>query len=561
VTSEALNAEVVAALAEVQGLGPIEAATAARIGVGAANAVRAVVASLSSSVVDTEPSAFAAELERLADRWAPSELNSSTHARRAPSVAAAVSSPLDLSLSEVALELTAGRISSLELSRAAIARAVALQPKLNCFIATEPEHAEAAAKAADDARSAGKVLGPLHGVPLAHKDMYYTAGRVTDCGSRARRGFVPQVTATPLQRMSDAGAVCIGRLNMTEFALGPTGHNAFWGDCRNPWNTAHISAGSSSGSGAAVAARIVTASLGSDTGGSTRLPACVNGLVGLKPTYSLISRFGSMGLSFSADTPGPLARTARDLALLLEVIAGNDPLDPTSCRARAPRYLSALMGDIRGMKIGVPANYFFDGVASDVGAALDAALAVFRSLGAEIVAVRVPRAEHLSELSRALVYSEATALHAYELKTRPNDYSSQVRVRASTGLAIPAAAYLDALHIRPALLREFVAETLGACDVLFAPTLTIPVPTLAETGVGAGDSMWAVIAKLVHCTAPFNYLGVPALSVPAGFSRSGLPVGFQLIGRPFGEARLLAVADAYQLHTDWHLRAPPLLAR
>ncbi len=541
-------------MARVQGLGDMDAAVAARIGVGAANAVRAVVSAVQSSLFDTEPSAFGVRLEQLADAWQP------TASAQAPQ-ASATTDPWDKSLTQIAADLASGAISSVELTQAALARAAQAQSALNCFIAIEPEAALAAAATADRARAQGARLGPLHGVPLAHKDMYYTAGRVTDCGSRVRRGFVPAVTASVIDRMNAAGAVTLGRLNMTEFALGPTGHNAWWGDCRNPWNTAHIAAGSSSGSGAAVAARVAFASLGSDTGGSTRLPACVNGLVGLKPTYSLISRFGSMELAFSVDTPGPLARTAADLAILLGVIAGHDPRDPTSSSRAVPNYTAGLTTELRGVRIGVPKQYFFDHVTADVGAALDEALTVFRAQGATIVEAEVPYAAHLSELSRALVYPEATALHLHELQHRPLEFSPQVRVRASTGLAIPAATYLAAQQVRATVLQAFVERSLGNCDVLFAPTLSIPVPTLEETGVGGGEAMWRVIAKLVHCTAPFNYLGVPALSVPAGFAANRLPVGFQLVGRPFAEARLLAVAHAYQCATDWHERAPDWRSR
>jgi aspartyl-tRNA(Asn)/glutamyl-tRNA(Gln) amidotransferase subunit A len=549
VSTEGIDGDTVAVLARVQALGDLEAAVAARIGVGAASAVRAVVSAVQSSLFDTEPSAFGARLEHLADACVPAgESLAAAGARHA--------NPLDKTLVDIAADLASGTISSVELTQAALARAEQAQTVLNCFIAIEPDVALAAAQAADAARARGDVRGPLHGVPLAHKDMYYTAGRVTDCGSRVHRGFRPTVTATVVERMAAAGAVTLGRLNMTEFALGPTGHNAWWGDCRNPWNTAHIAAGSSSGSGAAAAARVAFASLGSDTGGSTRLPACVNGLVGLKPTYSLISRFGAMGLAHSVDTPGPLARTAADLALLLGVLVGHDPRDPTSSRRTVPNYLKGLAGGLGGVRIGLPKNYFFDHVTADVGAALDEALRVLRAQGATIVDTHVPHAEHLSELSRALVYPEATALHWHELQRRPQDFSPQVRVRASTGLAIPASAYLAAQQVRAALLQDFVDKALGSCDVLFAPTLSIPVPTLEETGVGGGEAMWRVIAKLVHCTAPFNYLGVPALSVPAGFAANGLPVGFQLVGRPFSEARLLAAAHAYQCATDWHERAP-----
>jgi aspartyl-tRNA(Asn)/glutamyl-tRNA(Gln) amidotransferase subunit A len=449
-----------------------------------------------------------------------------------------------------------GEISSVELTRALLDRAHRLNSTLNCFIRIDDEQALAEAAAADAARAAGAPLGPLHGVPIATKDMYYDPARVTNCGSRVRAGFRPDTTATTLARVRSAGAVNLGALNMTEFALGPTGHNAWYGACRNPWNVQHVSGGSSSGSGAAVAARLAFATLGSDTGGSIRLPAAANGVLGLKATYGRISRAGAMPLSASMDHLGPFARTARDCARLLRVLAGHDPADPTSSRRDVPDYERAIEQDAAGLRVGIPRNYFFEALAPDVRDAMDAALRALEGAGLRLVPVEVDHAEHMTELSRVVVYSEAAALHGHWLRTRPQDYSPQVRARAATGIAIPAAAYLEALHLRTRLLRRYVEQVHSQCDVLFTPTLPIPVPTIAETDVGGSAQMWETIAKMVRCTAPFNYLGVPALAVPAGFTHNGLPASFQLIGRPFAEALLLRVAAAYQSVTDWHERVP-----
>jgi aspartyl-tRNA(Asn)/glutamyl-tRNA(Gln) amidotransferase subunit A len=461
-------------------------------------------------------------------------------------------------LVDAATALARGEVSSVELTRACLERAHRLNRELNCFIRIEDEAALREAARADTARAAGERLGALHGVPLAAKDMFYDPERETSSGSRVRQGFHATSKATVLTRLAAAGAVNLGALNMTEFALGPTGHNAFHGACRNPWNPAHIAGGSSSGAGAAVAARIAFGALGSDTGGSIRLPAAANGVLGLKPTYGRVSRAGAMRLSWSTDHVGPLARTARDLARLLAVIAGHDPADPSSSRRPVPDYEAALGAGVAGLRIGVAANYYFDGADADVRRVLEAALGVLTGLGARLIEVAVPAPEHLTELGRALLYSEAAALHGQWLRTRPADYSPQVRARAATGIAIPAAAYLEALLLRPRLLGRFVTEVFAACDVLATPTLAFPLPTLADTDVGAGAAMWQVIARLVHCTGPFNYLGVPALAVPAGFTAAGLPASLQLIARPFAEARLLRVAAAYQSATDWHLRAPPV---
>lgn len=450
-----------------------------------------------------------------------------------------------------------GELSSVELTRALLARAHALNGRVNCFIRIDDDAALAQAAAADAARAAGHPLGALHGVPIAVKDMYYDPARETSCGSRVRAGFRAPLRATVLERAYAAGAVNLGALNMTEFALGPTGHNAWYGDVHNPWNLAHVAGGSSSGSGAATAARLAFGTLGSDTGGSVRLPAAANGVLGLKPTYARVSRAGVMGLSPAMDHVGPLARTARDCARLLRVIAGHDPADPTSSARAVPDYEAECEQEIAGLRIGVARRHFFEGASADVVATLDAALHALARAGARIVEVDVADAEHMTELSRAVVYSEATALHGRWLRTRPQDYSPQVRVRAATGLAIPAASYIEALQLRSVLLRRFVTDTYATCDVLYVPTIAIPVPTLAETGVGGSAAMWSVIAALVKCTAPFNFLGVPALSVPAGFTRNGLPAAFQLVGRPFSEGLLLRVAAAYQSVTDWHERVPP----
>ncbi len=454
--------------------------------------------------------------------------------------------------------LARGDLSSVELTRAMLERAHRLNGELNCFIRIEDGLALAAAERADAIRARGGTLGPLHGVPLAAKDMFYDPERVTSSGSQVRAGYRATTTATALARLTAAGAVNLGALNMTEFALGPTGHNAWHGACRNPWNVLHVAGGSSSGSGAAVAARLAFGALGSDTGGSIRLPAAANGVLGLKATYGRISRAGAMPLSSSMDHVGPFARTARDCARLTAVLAGFDPADPTSSRRAVPDYEAAIEQSAAGLRIGVPRNHFFDLVTDDVRAALDTALRAFERAGLHVVEVDVADAEHMSELSRAVVYSEAAALHGHWLRTRPDDYSPQVRARATTGIAIPAASYLEALQLRPALLRRYVEEVHGKCDVLFTPTLPIPVPTLAETDVGGSPDMWRTIGKMVPCTAPFNYLGVPALAVPCGFTKNGLPASFQLVGRPFAEALLLRVAATYEALTDWHERLPPL---
>jgi len=463
--------------------------------------------------------------------------------------------PADRSLVDVARAIADGAVTSRAAVEDCLQRVAAWQPVINAFISLAEETSRAMADRADSAVREGRRLGPLHGVPLAHKDMFFRGSRPTTAGSLAAPPPAGTTSAV-LERLDAAGAIELGTLNLAEFALGPTGHNACFGDCRNPWQTDHVAGGSSSGSGAAVAARLVFGSFGTDTGGSVRIPASANGVLGLKPTSGRVTLAGMMPLAHSVDVPGILARTARDVARLLSVTAGHDSRDPRSSRLPVDDYEAGLEVSLQGLRIGVPANFFLDAVSEDVGRCLEESLHVLSKLGARIVPVRVPGPEHLTELSRVIVYSEASSVHASWLRGRAGRYSPQVRVRAATGLAIPAAVYLQARQLRPAVLRRFVEAVFSGCDVLHLPTLSIPVPTLAETDLGGGSAMWDRISMLVRCTAPFNYLGLPALSVPCGFTGNGLPTGFQLAGRPFDEGTLLRVAHAYEGVTEWLQRAP-----
>jgi len=471
-----------------------------------------------------------------------------------------MSEPAHWSLAEAAEAIAARRISSCELLDACQARIERLQPLLNCFIGLDAERARRMAEAADAALARGDAVGPLHGVPLAHKDMYYRAGRVSTCGSRIRRDFVPDHTATVLERLDAAGALDLGGLNMAEFAVGPTGHNIHWGHCRNPWNPDHVTGGSSSGSGSAVAGRLVFGALGSDTGGSVRLPASMCGLVGIKPTQARVSRYGIMGLSFSLDNVGPLTRTVRDGARLLRVIAGHDPRDPTSSRLPVPDYEAGLELGVKGVRIGVPTNYYYDDAADEVRALMRASLDRLASLGAEIVELAMPDHDQLSNLAGVVLTAEAATLHGAWLRERPQDINPQMRARIEPGLAVPATHYLRALHVRDQVLARFIDQVFKRCDVLHAPSLKVPVPTITETDVGDGPQMGRTIGSLTHCTRTINYLGLPSVSVPAGFTANGMPSGFQLIGRPFAEAQILRVAAAYEAAADWVTRAPSLAA-
>jgi len=463
----------------------------------------------------------------------------------------------DLTLVEAADHVRSGRASSAELLAACLSRLDAAEAAINATIWVDREGAYASARAADAQRSSGAALGVLHGVPLAHKDMYYQAGRRCTCGSAIRADFVPEVTATVIGRLAAAGSYAFAGLNMAEFAQNPTGHNRAFGDCHNPWNLPYITGGSSSGSGAGVAARLVYAALGSDTGGSIRLPASACGVTGIKPTQTRVSRAGVMPLSFTCDNVGPLARTARDCARILTVIAGADPLDPTCAAEPVPDYEATLDGDVRGLRIGVPENYFFDTADAPVRTAFETALAVLAARGASIVKVALPLMEAVSAYIAIISRVEAAAIHARWMRGRPGDYAPHLSARLYPGYAIPGAYYVEALSRRGPILKTFCTEVFSRCDVLATPTIATVLPTLAETDIdhgppGTEHRFMAVSAN----TRPFNYLGLPALSAPCGFDPQGLPIGLQLAGRPFGEARILKVADAYQRDTDWHVRQP-----
>ena len=470
------------------------------------------------------------------------------------------SEPALMSLTAVAKAIAERRLSSHELTRSCLHRIARWQPHINAFMSIEAEAALKAADEADAALAAGRNLGPLHGVPLAHKDMYYDAGKVVTCGSLIRRDFVATTTSTALRRLRDAGSIRLGSLQMAEFAYGPTGHNAHFGAVRNPFAPDHITGGSSSGSGAAVAARLTFAALGSDTGGSVRMPAHFCGVTGLKTTYGRISRAGAMPLSQSLDTVGPLARSAADCALLLALMAGADPDDPTASMTPVADYLAATTAPIKGLRIGVPTSFYVDDLDADVATVLNHTIAVLRREGADIVKVELPDQRQLSAACQLVLAVEAAAFHKRWLIERPQDYGPQVLMRLQNGLAIPGVTYLEAMRWRGPALAAHIAATRDV-DAVLAPVAPVAAPTIAESDVGTSPGAEAAIQRLTRFTRPINYLGLPALSVPAGFTGKGLPVGVQLIGRSFDEATLLRIGAAFQRATDFHERVPELAER
>ena len=464
-------------------------------------------------------------------------------------------SPALLSLTSVAQAIATKRLSSREVTQSCLDRIAQWQPRLNAFTAIEAEEALKAADAADAALAKGNIGGALHGVPLAHKDMYYDAGKVVTCGSKIRRDFVATTTSTALQRLKDAGTIRLGSLQMAEFAYGPTGHNTHYGAVHNPWGFDHITGGSSSGSGAAVAARLTFAALGSDTGGSIRMPAHFCGVTGLKTTVGRISRAGAMPLSQSLDTVGPLARSVEDCAVLLGLMAGADPDDPTAVSGPLPDYAAAVRRPIKGVRIGVPAAFYVDDLDPEVARILDETIAVLKQEGAHIVQVELPEQRQLTASCQIVLAVEAAAFHKRWMIERPQDYGPQVLMRLQNGLAISGVLYLEAMRWRGPALAAHLAAVAGV-DAVLAPVAPVAAPTIAESDVGTSPDAEAVIQRLTRFTRPINYLGLPSLAIPSGFTARGLPVGMQLIGRSFDEAMLLKIGAEFQRATDFHDRVP-----
>lgn len=456
---------------------------------------------------------------------------------------------------ETAAAIRSGRLTAEAAVAASLARIAEWQPVVNAFIRIEAEAALARARALDRAAAAGDCAGPLHGVPLAHKDMFAREGGEMTGGSAILPGHPQPAPAPAVSRLEAAGAITVGWLNMSEFAAGPTGHNVHFGHNRNPWNPLHVTGGSSAGSGAAVAARMVAGALGSDTGGSIRLPAAMNGLVGLKPTYGRVSRAGVFPLCWSMDHAGPMARSVRDLALMLGVMAGHDPRDEASAERPVPDYTAALTGELKGLRIGLPRRYFFEQAEPAVLQAVEAALAVFERRGATLVEVEVAAIEHAAAAALVIYLAEATAWHEDTLDRLPELYAPAVRDFLELGDQVLAKDYLLAQRYRTHLGRSLQA-CFEQVDLLAMPTLPVVATPFGTTAVEVPDGRLSLFSALLRNCEPFNLTGLPALSLPCGFA-GGLPVGLQLVGPAFAEPLVLAAGDAYQRVTDWHRAQPP----
>jgi aspartyl-tRNA(Asn)/glutamyl-tRNA(Gln) amidotransferase subunit A len=459
------------------------------------------------------------------------------------------------SLSDIAEQIRRKDVSPVEVTRAVLDRLERLNPRLNAFMTNLGAQAVESAQRAEQEIAARQPRGPLHGVPLALKDIFAMRGVQMTAGSKVLGTWVPDYDATVVARLKAAGAILVGTLQLYEFATGAV-LNPHYGPTHNPWQLDHTTGGSSTGSGAAVAAGIVYGSLGTDTGGSVRIPASLCGLVGLKPTYGRVSRHGVVPLSWSLDHVGPLTRTIRDTALLLSVISGHDPKDATTSRLPVPDYVAALTGKVEGLRVGVPREFFFEGLDADVQQAVDQAIDQLAALDVKVSEVAWASIRQAPALY-AISLAEGAAAHAEWIRTRADYYGADVRERMCQGLLVPATAYLKAQRLRTVVMRD-LERTLHEVDVLVTPTAPIPAPKL-DAGPGEiGAPLGALRSTLRRLTQPFNITGSPAVTVPCGFSHDGLPIGLQLIGRPFDEARLLNLAYAYEQSTPWKDRHPAL---
>jgi aspartyl-tRNA(Asn)/glutamyl-tRNA(Gln) amidotransferase subunit A len=453
---------------------------------------------------------------------------------------------------EQARLIAARQISPSDLVRAHLERIARLDGRLKSFLAVFADEALTAAHAAEQALGSGQPRGLLHGVPVAVKDLYDVAGTPTTAGSRIAMPPAAR-DCTVVTRLRAAGAIILGKLNLHEFAYGPTGINPHHGTPWNPWDasTQRIPGGSSSGSGVAVAAGLVPIGLGSDTGGSIRIPAACCGTVGLKPTYGRISKAGVFPLSYSLDHAGPLTRTVEDAALVLAVLAGHDPADPTSSRRPVTDYLAALATPVRGVRLGLLREFLAD-ADPEVQAAIGTAIDVLRSLGCTVEEVTLPLARYAPSVSFAIQSAEAWAYHESALRRQAAEYGTDVRRRLLAGAFIPAAGYVKAQKARRQVRGE-VAAALRRVDALLLPALPVAAPPLAALeGQGAVE----LRRILTRCTRLGNVTGHPAVCLPCGFNREGLPLSLQIAGRAFDEATILRLAHAYEMTTDWHKRRP-----
>jgi Asp-tRNA(Asn)/Glu-tRNA(Gln) amidotransferase A subunit family amidase len=463
-----------------------------------------------------------------------------------------------LSTIELAQLIRSREVSPVEATEAYLDRIEQVDDKLNSYITVCREEALAEARQAQRDIEAGRYLGPLHGVPVAVKDQFWTKGVRTTNGSTIHRDFVPDEDATVIANLRNAGAVLLGKLNMSEYASGDAFRHPY-GRPRNPWALDRNPGTSSSGSGAATAAFLCSTSLGEDTGGSIRGPAAFCGLVGIRPSWGRVSRYGVFGASWSMDTVGPISRTTMDCAVTLGAIAGYDPKDPYTWDAPVPDYAAALTGDIRGLKVGVVQERVdTDVVEPEIGDAVMRAVSVLGELGAVIQEVSIPLIEHSAVISSAIIGSDAASLNRRDIMENLDQLDHNNQVRLLMGSILPAGTYQKATKLRH-LLRQQILDALEQVDVLVMPTSSIPAPLIPEAaGIGSKQEVVDGYAGRRSFTAPYNLANCPALSIGCGFTSNTLPIGLQIAAKPFDETATFRVAHAYEQATDWHTRRPPV---
>ncbi len=468
---------------------------------------------------------------------------------------------LDLSIAAAAKLIRKGEVSPTELVEASLAQIDKHDDTLRSFISVNAESARTAARAAEQMLSAGYDLGPLHGIPIGLKDNLSVQGQRTTAGSKILENWHPSNDATIVTKLKQAGAIFIGKTNMHEFAWGGTSANPHYGHVRNPWDTSRFPAGSSGGSGAAVAARMCYGAIGTDTGGSIRLPSAINGIVGIRPTYGRVSNFGIVPLAWSMDTAGPMTRTVEDCALMFNIVAGADARDPATSPVPVDDYLGRLDAGVKGLRIGVIPSYFFSHLQPDVKRAVEQALSKFEELGAHLVDVSIENIEGNISAQLTIESAEPSTYHQHALRTRPGDYGDDVRTLLEVGELLLATHYLQAQRYRTLLRSEFI-EAFKRVDVFICPTLPFTATALGATKViienGVEEDM---LSAIMQYTGVASLTGLPSLVVPCGHDADGLPVGMQIIGTPFSEARLFSIGHAFQQATDYHLQKPRLVSQ
>ena len=467
-----------------------------------------------------------------------------------------MSDATELSIAELSQAYRDKSLSPVEATQAYLQRISTHNDKVNAFVTLCEEEALAEAKQAETDIAAGNWRGPMHGIPIGHKDLYKTAGIRTTAGSLVLENDVPDEDATAVTRLKQAGVVMLGKLNTHEFAYGPTNDSSMFGPCRNPWDTERFSGGSSGGSGAAVALRMCAGATGSDTGGSVRMPSACCGITGLKPTYGRASRTGLYTMCWTMDHCGPLVRSAEDAALMFQPMAGPDGRDAAAADREVPDFTSALGDDIKGLKIGLPRRYFFDRALPEIETAADQAIAVLEGLGAEVQEVDIPYIEYAPAAAMVHYLTESRAYHDDHIWTIGDRYTDQVRLHLEIGQYVLAKDYMHADRYRTMLGHAF-ADVLAQVDVLAMPGLPLTAQPLGQDTIdirGETESVWHAILRN---TEPFDLTGLPALVMPNGFASDGMPMSLQIVGRPFDEPGVLKVGHAFQQATDWHTRRPP----